>query len=777
MARTSQMVQIGKRKVELSNLEKVLFPADQILKAELIQYYLKIAPTILAHVKGRPLTLVRYPDGVGAETFFQKNRPNWAPDWVESVSLGDSKKIDYVLATEEATLVWLANLAVLELHQTHYRKPRFEHPDYIVWDLDPPEGYPYTDVVGIALELREHLESFGYHPFAKTTGRKGIHVVVPVEPVYDFKQVFAAAQSVAKPFVAKRPGTTTLHIKKESRKGRVLVDIYRNRQYQTIVSPYSVRGAEGAPVSMPLGWDQLEDVTDPLAFNIHTVLDQVLAEGDAWEAIGAYAAELHTERKPKRVKKSLPDARTRKTPEQLESYESKRTFDKTPEPRPDIADGKGNAFVVHRHHASRLHYDLRLEMEGTLKSWAVPRGLPQRPGIKRLAVHVEDHPLEYLTFEGAIPKGEYGAGDMWVFAQGKYEITKEKKDGFYFRLQSKEMNAEYRTYKTKGKDWLLERVDTPQVDWLSDPIEPMLGASQKDVPESDEYLYEVKWDGIRAMIAVDEGEITIRSRNQRDITACFPELLVPEQAFRVSGALFDTEIVCLEEDGRPNFKKVINRIQQSSESGIKRAQGRNPAVCYVFDLLYLDGRPLVNEPLERRREWMVDTLKKGTPYRVSEAVDEGGPLFEAAATMGLEGIMAKDRTSRYFPGKRTSQWIKVKTRQTMDCVILGYTRGKGARSDTFGALHIGERDGGKIHYLGKVGTGFDDRLLKNILTELKKVKESERPVEEKPLDDAETVWLEPQLLCEVQYASLTSKGTLREPVFVRLRPDLSSQSS
>jgi len=768
------MVQVGKRKIDLSNLKKVLFPDDGILKAELIQYYLGLAPTILAHVKGRPLTLVRYPDGVGAETFFQKNRPKWAPDWIEYISLGDEKKkIDYILSTEEASLVWLANLACIELHQTHYRKPNYENPDYIVYDLDPPEDYAFPDVVELALEMREHLDGMGYHAFAKTTGKKGIHVITPIEPKYDFKEVFEACQAVAKSFVQARSKRTTLHIKKDSRQGKVLVDIYRNRKFQTIISPYSVRGAAGAPVSMPLDWGELAGLEDPKEWNIHTVPERVVSEGDAWEAIGAYAAELHTHRTAKSKGKKLPKSKHYKSPDQLQSYEDKREFTKTPEPAPGTL-GDGDAFVVHRHHASRLHYDLRLEVDGTLKSWAVPKGLPQRSGIKRLAVHVEDHPVEYLTFEGVIPKGEYGAGNMWVFAQGRYQVTKKKKDGsFYFRLQSKELNAEYRIFPTRGKDWLLERLDKPQVDWLNDPIEYMLSNSDKKVPTSGDWIYEVKWDGIRAMVAVDEGEIRIRSRNQRDITDNFPELLIPEEAFRASSALYDTEIVCLEADGRPNFRQVINRIQQSTESGIKRAKAKHPAVCYVFDCLYLDGRPVANDPLERRRIWMADSIKKANGiYRVSEAVEDGQALFNAAKEMGLEGVMAKDPSSSYQPGKRVSTWLKIKSRDTADVVVIGYTKGKGNRETLFGALQIAQYIGDELCYRGKVGTGFDDRKFKDVLTALKKIKKAKRPVKEKPLDDAQTVWLEPKLLCEVQFASLTNRGTFREPVFVRLRHDL-----
>ncbi|MGH8598281.1 MAG: DNA polymerase ligase N-terminal domain-containing protein, partial [Gammaproteobacteria bacterium] len=458
------------------------------------------------------------------------------------------------------------------------------------------------------------------------------------------------------------------------RKGKVLIDIYRNSTYQTIVSPYSVRGRGNAPVSMPLTWERLEPVEDPSEFNLRNAADILLEEGDPWETIDAYAAKLHTQQ-PKAAKPSAKPTPA-KNNDALSDYARKRAFDKTPEPGPEVFAGDGTAFVVHRHHATRLHYDVRLERDGTLKCWAVPKGLPPRPGIKRMAVQTEDHPVKYLDFEGTIPKGEYGGGDMWIFARGRYEITKEKKDGFYFRFQSREWNDEYRMIHTKNKDWLCERLVPPQIDWLRDPIEPMLAQSRNEPFDSPDYLYEVKWDGIRAMVALDEGKITIRSRAQRDITGLFPELQIPDQAFRAACGLFDVEIVCLNEKGQPVFEDVLHRLQHRNEASVARARAKHPAVAYVFDCLYVDGRPIVNESLARRRAWMVDSIKVPNPaYRPSETIDDGPALFKAAAAHGLEGIMAKERNSIYMPGKRTSHWFKIKTRHTADCVIIGYTKG------------------------------------------------------------------------------------------------------
>lgn len=779
------MAQVGKRKIELSNLEKVLWPDDGVLKAELIQHYLGIAPTILAHIKDRPLSLVRYPDGITGESFFQKNRPKYTPEWIDHEKIGDdeaqSKKIDYVIAIDDATLVWLANHAAIELHHIHSRRPDFGKPDYFVFDLDPPEGYPFVDVVDLAFQLKEHLEAFGYHVFCKTTGNKGIHLVLPIEPRYDYGTVFETAKALAQPFVRARKTNTTLEIRKEKRPDKVLIDVYRNRPAQTIVAAYSLRGSPGATVSMPLTWEEMEHLEDPRVHNIHTARDTVLQRGDPWESMGAYAVRLHTDREAPKKKRDVGTSRTHKTPEQLSEYEKKRSFDRTPEPGPELEVGDGNAFVVHRHHASRLHYDLRLERDGALRSWAIPRGLPPRPGVKRLAVNVEDHPLEYLTFEGEIPKGEYGAGPMWVYALGNYVTTKDKKDAsFYFRLQSKQLTAEYRLINTKGKDWLLERVDEPQLQWLEMDVEPMLADSQEDVPVGSDWLYEVKWDGIRAIITVNDGEVRIKTRSQRDVTAHFPELCLPEQAFYASTAVFDGEIVCLDGAGRPIFTDVMGRIHAKGERGIERARGRHPAVCYLFDCLYLDGRPIINEPLARRRAWLEDAVRKEqTDYRVSEAVDDGEALFEAAKSVGVEGIVAKERGGSYVTGRRSSTWRKVKVRNTLECLVTGYTQGKGDRSRTFGALHLAQppeegqsaADGG-LRYLGKVGGGFDDRALKSVLSELEKLDTAQRTIDEKPIDDAETTWVEPRLWCEVQYASYTNQGTLREPVFLRLRPDL-----
>jgi DNA ligase D-like protein (predicted ligase)/DNA ligase D-like protein (predicted polymerase)/DNA ligase D-like protein (predicted 3'-phosphoesterase) len=778
MSKKSQWAQVGKRKVEISNLEKILFPDDQILKAEVIEYYLNIAPTLLNHIKGRALTLIRFPDGITGESFYQKNRPDWAPDWLEFVKLGKEEKKDYIIATEPASLVWLANLATLELHQLHSRKPNFDFPDYMVFDIDPPEGYDFKKVVALALDLKEHIETYGYTPFGKTTGGKGIHICCPIEAKWDFHAVYEAALEIAKTYVDGN-SETTLQIKKDARKGRVLIDIYRIRSGQSIVSPYSLRGRAGAPVSMPLTWNDLGQLKSPMEYTIKTALAKVLSDGDAWEAIDAYAVPLHTQRtvkvkKQTRTEKAGDVRPKHKTAAQLEKYSTKRNFEKTPEPEAKVAEGGGNNFVVHRHHASRLHYDLRLEQDGVLKSWAVPKGLPPMPGVKRLAVQTEDHPLEYLTFDGKIPKGQYGAGEMWIYALGKYQITKEKKDGFYFRLTSKDVTGEYRIHKMKNKEWLLERVDAPQIDYLHTFVEPMLSDTAEITPKGNDHIYEIKWDGIRALVALEDGQIKIHTRNQNDVTKQFPELQIADKAFRATCALFDAEIVCLNAVGKPEFKKVISRLKASGETNIQRLSKTAPVYCYLFDCLYLDGRSIINEPLLKRKEWLNDAIRTAeTPFRVSEFVTDGKSLLTAAQEHQLEGIMAKKADGKYLPGRRSDLWLKIKLRQSCECLIIGFTTGNGERSAAFGALQIAENNKGELHYRGKVGTGFDDATIKDIQKALKYMDRIKKPaLIGKVVDEKITTWVTPQLIAEIGYARLTDDKMFREPVFIRLRPDL-----
>ena len=765
MAKKRIHVEVGRRTLELSNLDKILYPDDGIVKAEVVQYYLTLAPTILAHLKNRPLSLVRFPDGIYGEQFFQKNRPEWAPDWVDYIRLGGDRKKEYVVATEEAVLVWLANLACLEVHQMHSTTAHPDKPDYIVYDMDPPEGFDFQELKSITVKIKEFLEQHGYRAFVKTTGGKGFHVVTPIEPNYTFEEAFQTAKKMITPFID-RNDNTTLHIVKESRKGRVLVDIYRNRPSQTIISAYSMRGREGATVAAPITWERFHKLNSTSEMNVETVAEMVKEEGDAWESIRAWAVPLHTDKKAIKAKNLTKNPR-HKSPEQLEEYEKKRDFGKTNEPLPIPDDGTGNRFVIQRHHASHLHYDLRLEKDGVLLSWAVPRGMPPMPGVKRLAVQTEDHPLKYLTFEAEIPKGEYGGGMMWVFASGKYEITKEKKNGFYFRLNGPLINGEYRMHLMKGKEWLMERVDRPQVNLLGGFVEPMLADRRRKPPKGD-FLYEVKCDGIRAIFLLNEGELKIYSRNGNDITDKFPELVTPQETFRVNNGVFDGEIVCLDKKGKADFKKVIKRLMTKRVIDVESATRRSPAYAYLFDAIYLDGRSLTKDPLIRRRTWLKDSIRDDTFYRLSETVDDGVALFEAAKSLGVEGIMAKDPSALYYPGKRSEGWLKVKVKHTQNCRIIGYTQTESDRKAYFGSIQLAEEKDGNLIYRGRVGTGFDDVMLKYLKDEMSKLEIGDKPIDEEAHEEKKTIWIQPMLLCEVEFSMITDNGTFRDPVFKKL---------
>jgi bifunctional non-homologous end joining protein LigD len=291
MAARRTEVQVGKRRFELSNLDKVLYPGDGITKAQIIEYYLKVAPTILTHLQGRPLSLVRFPDGITQESFYQKSRPDWAPDWLEFVTLGTEQK-DYIIATEDAALAFLANMAAIELHQMQVRSPKFDKADYIIYDFDPPPGTDLNGLAQLVLEFKDHIESFGYKPFVKTTGKKGFHILTPVKPLWSVDAVFEAAKAVALPFVEEHQSSLTLQIKKEARKGKVFLDIYRNRTSQTIIAPYSLRGVSGAPVSAPISWDELKKFVRADDYDIRTVPDR-LRRGDPWQTFATSATALH----------------------------------------------------------------------------------------------------------------------------------------------------------------------------------------------------------------------------------------------------------------------------------------------------------------------------------------------------------------------------------------------------------------------------------------------------------------------------------------------------
>jgi bifunctional non-homologous end joining protein LigD len=457
----------------------------------------------------------------------------------------------------------------------------------------------------------------------------------------------------------------------------------------------------------------------------------------------------------------------------LEQYRLKRNPKQTPEP---FAAGRPRGkreptFVVQRHDARRLHYDFRLERDGALASWAVPKGVPLEPGEQHLAVHVEDHPLEYAKFEGEIPKGQYGAGTVEIWDSGTYELLDEKPNGsLTVRLHGKRLDGVWALVPAhldgKEENWLIlrKREDAaPSAEVSGRRYRPMLAMLEKTVPSGPGWVFEVKWDGYRALAYVRGGDAKLVSRNDNDLTPRFPHVAREiAKAVKSPNAVLDGEVCALDDQGRSSFSAM--------------QQGGAPLVYFVFDLLELEGEPLVDLPLEERRRRLEKLLdRRNKTARLSETFDDGEALLEAAKAQRLEGIMAKRIDSRYIEGKRTRDWLKIKTHGRQEFVIAGYTHGGGRRASTFGSLILGLYEGGKLKYVGNVGTGFSDAEIRRLLEKLKPLRRDTPPFETVPkmprVRKNEVVWVEPALVAEVEFAEFTHDGRLRAPSYQGLRED------
>lgn len=480
------------------------------------------------------------------------------------------------------------------------------------------------------------------------------------------------------------------------------------------------------------------------------------------------------------------------------TYSAKRSFDETPEPPPavegDVDPGRapaGETFVIHQHHARRLHFDLRLEMMNgdtpVLVSWAVPKNLPLKTGKANLAVHVEDHPFEYGSFSGTIPAGNYGAGEVRIFDSGTYEVLEQEKDKLTFRLEGKRLRGVWHLFKTKPRkgeedadNWLVRlRADERDAPDPLPRLEPMLATLAADPFDDDRWAFEPKWDGIRCLATCAE-ETMLVSRNSRDITAVYPELDRLHERLVCVDAIVDGEIVTLA-NGRPSFERLQSRMNLQNTHEIARASKSIPVLFVAFDLLYLDGRSLVDRPLEERKGLLSELVVPNECVQVSTWVrGEGTALFEAAKAQNLEGIVAKKLTCPYQPGRRSRDWLKIKTIYDGDVVVAGWSAGEGARSSTFGALIVGAYDDRGLRFAGLVGTGFSDRTIAELAPRLRKLEVAEMPFVDdprkltsgrfgKPIKDAH--WVRPELVASVEFRELTSAGKLRAPSFKGLNED------
>jgi bifunctional non-homologous end joining protein LigD len=477
-------------------------------------------------------------------------------------------------------------------------------------------------------------------------------------------------------------------------------------------------------------------------------------------------------------------------------YAGKRAFEETPEPQPEVAGNvdptgarPGASFVIQKHWARRLHFDLRLEMFNgevpVLVSWAVPRNLPEKRGQPHLAVHVEDHPVEYATFSGTIPEGNYGAGEVRIFDAGTYELLEQEQDKLTFRLKGNRLQGIYHMIRPKDpdkpKDWLvfLKKQERAERDPLPE-LQPMFATLGNDPFDDDRWMFEVKWDGVRAFAVCQQQETVLLSRTRRDITATYPELNGVHNRLVAVDGIVDGEIVTLV-DGRPSFERLQSRMNLQRDRDIAAAAKSIPVLFVAFDLLYLDGRSLLEQPVEERKRLLEESVVPSERLIISESVPaEGTALFEAAKMQRLEGIVAKKLGSPYRPGKRTREWIKIKAIHDADVVIGGWSRGEGSRAGTFGALLVGAYDGGELRFIGAVGTGFSERTLAELVPELARHEVPECPFRGglaevrtgrfgKPIRDPH--WVAPELVARVEYRELTSVGRLRAPSFKGLRTD------
>jgi len=461
----------------------------------------------------------------------------------------------------------------------------------------------------------------------------------------------------------------------------------------------------------------------------------------------------------------------------LEEYQRKRDFKRTPEPkggRPKAAPVR--RYVVHRHHASRLHWDVRLEMHGVLASWAVPQGPPLEGGKRRLAVHTEDHPIEYLMFHGVIPDG-YGAGTMTIWDSGTYDLLKDSENEYKVHFHGQRLDGEWvlvRTKQNEGRDWLMIKHGSASKDHpLDAKVTPMLAITADEPFDSADFGFEPKWDGVRTVAFVDGGVVRLQTRNLLDCTAQYPEAhQVAEALTGGYQAIVDGEVVALDEKGVPSFQRLQPRMHNRDEAQLRRLRKTTPVIYEVFDILWLDGADLTKRPLRERQRTLDEILTPmGAIRRSEQFVGTGKALFAAAQEQGIEGIIAKRLDSPYVQD-RSAAWVKIKAFRTMECVVGGWTEGQGGRSNTLGALLLGVYRDGKLTPVGHVGSGFDERTLRELLMTLKERESPTMPFAVEPRVNQPARWCLPELVCEVRYAEVTREGTLRHPTYRGLRGDV-----
>jgi bifunctional non-homologous end joining protein LigD len=458
----------------------------------------------------------------------------------------------------------------------------------------------------------------------------------------------------------------------------------------------------------------------------------------------------------------------------LSRYETKRDFDRTPEPKGRPAPpGDEPRFVVQEHHARRLHWDLRLEHDGVLRSWAVPNGIPEDPDHNRKAIQTEDHPLAYLDFHGTIPTGNYGAGTMSIWDRGTYVAEKFDADKVVVNFHGERLTGRYALFRTAKADWMIHRIDPAAraTDPFPEHLTPMLARTGPLPIDDDAWAYEIKWDGVRALLSYQPGRLRIESRNQNDLTHQFPELRALAELLGSRTVVLDGELVAFDEKGLPSFGRMQQRMHLSEQAARKRAE--QVAVVYViFDVLYLDGRSTIRLPYRERRALLDELNLAGRSWGTPESQAGGGRrLLAATAERGLEGIIAKRLDSRYEPGGRSGAWLKLKNSRRQELVIGGWLPGKRQRRERIGSLLVGcHTPAGELRFAGRVGTGFTDVELDRLAALLSPLEQPTSPfIGRQP--PAGAVHVSPKLVAEVEFSEWTSQGQLRAPSYKGLRDD------
>ncbi len=771
-------LRVGRRKLRLSNLDKPYWPKEGYTKGDLLAYYFNVAETMLPYLRDRPLTMKRMPDGIEGPYFYEKNAPSHTPDWMPRcrvTSEEDEAKSsfnDFLMANDLAGLLFVANLGAIEFHPLHSRCDTPDLPDYLFFDLDPFPPATFDDVLAVARHVHAALETLQLPSYPKISGATGMQIYVPLELGPSYEQVRGFVGAVGRAIRQADPTRVTMEWDIRKRDGKIFIDHNMNRRGANIAAVYSVRPEPGATVSTPLTWEEVEagDV-HPRDFTIRTIHDRLRETGDLFRGVLDAPVDVRAALEAMGVPAEAPPSAR----ERLRTYSTMRDFAATPEPPPEPVPGSGDTFVIQKHNATRLHYDLRLEHEGVLVSWAVPKGLPLVPGEKRLAVHTEDHPLDYGSFEGWIPEGQYGGGEVKLFDRGTYERLEWKDDKVSFRLHGSRHRGEYHLVKT-ANGWLvfLSKSSAGEQPQPPPAYQPMLAELWSQPFDDPGWRFEPKLDGIRTLAYVGTDTTRLVSRSGRDQSASYPELANLAMYVNALQAVIDGEVIAEDDAGRPSFERLQQRMNLSSPKEIQRARRTIPVLLFAFDLLWLDGEDLTRRPLEERRDLLEGIVTEDGPLRLGVHVEGAGTrLFAAAKEHGLEGVLAKRLGSAYQPGKRSKDWRKIKAVNRQDCVILGWTPGEGRRRDVFGALLVGAHDAkGVLRWIGQVGTGFTEQAIERLMEQLRGL-EAEAP----PADDPALLkvkgarWVRPELVCDVEYLQITKQGKLRAPSFKGLRDD------